>query len=143
MSPELLLLLRTIHLVAIIVWIGGVICAGFVVGFAGESDRTGIASAVRSAFRTVVNPAMIVAWLAGLAVLFHGWDSLYMRAGWMHGKLTLALVLSGLTGVLAGRLRKGASDGSALRPSVFRGFAVGFVVAALCVVTLAKFRFGS
>ena len=134
--------MRFIYLPSII-WIGGTISGALLVAFGDETSRSAVAASFRSVVQRAINPAMVVAWLAGLAVLLDGWSVLYARAGWMHGKLTLALIVSGLTGVLSGRLRRAGNNPAAASPSVFRAFALGFVLIATLVITLAKFKFGS
>ncbi|MGH8446460.1 MAG: protoporphyrinogen oxidase HemJ [Solimonas sp.] len=47
---------------------------------------------------------MIGTWLLGIALLLSG-PEVYMKAGWLHAKLTLVLILSGYHGWLKTRLR--------------------------------------
>ena len=52
----------------------------------------------RRLLKAIINPAMIATWLAGLYLALAGhWFS----AHWLHGKLLLVLVLSGVHGFFA------------------------------------------
>jgi putative membrane protein len=53
---------------------------------------------------TMTTIGMIGTWLLGIALLLSG-PEIYMKAGWLHAKLTLVLVLSGYHGWLKTRLR--------------------------------------
>lgn len=140
MSPTIALLLRVVHLLAVILWAGGLVSVGLSAAF-GAQQPGGIATA-RRLQRRLVNPAMIVAWLAALAMLFDGWQSLYARAGWMHGKITLALLLSGLTGFVGARLRRAEAAESAPSGSTYSRAAIATMAIATLIVVLAKFKFG-
>jgi len=52
----------------------------------------------RRLLRAIINPAMIVTWLAGL---YLAWAGHWFSAGWLHGKLLLVVVLSGVHGFFA------------------------------------------
>jgi putative membrane protein len=45
--------------------------------------------------KAIINPAMIVTWVAGL---YLAWAGHWLSAGWLHAKLVLVLVLSGVHG---------------------------------------------
>ncbi len=49
----------------------------------------------RRLLKAIINPAMIVTWLAGL---YLAWAGHWFSAGWLHGKLLLVLLLSGVHG---------------------------------------------
>jgi putative membrane protein len=50
---------------------------------------------------------MIVTWLLGL---YLAWEGGWFRSGWLHGKLALVLVLSGIHGIYVRRLKEFAAD---------------------------------
>src|SRR5271169_6233328 len=61
----------------------------------------------RRLLRVIINPAMIATWLFGLWLAF---DGLWYRAGWLHAKVALVLVMSALHGFLARWVRDFAAD---------------------------------
>jgi uncharacterized membrane protein len=90
----------------------------------------------------VVTPAMLVAWLGGLGILLPAFTTVYAKAGWMHGKLTLVLIASGLSGVIAGRLRR-ASQGEKLEAGPMRALGLVVLTIAIVIVGRAVFRPGA
>jgi putative membrane protein len=61
----------------------------------------------RRLLKAIMNPAMIVTWLAGLYLAFAGhWFS----AGWLHGKLLLVLILTGVHGFFSRCVKNFAAD---------------------------------
>jgi len=61
----------------------------------------------RRLLKAIMNPAMIAAWALGLILV---WQGGWWRAGWLHGKLLLVLILSGAHGYLARQVRLFAAD---------------------------------
>lgn len=48
--------------------------------------------------RFIINPAMIVTWIAGL---WMAWEIYGFQGGWLHAKLLLVVLMSGLHGYLS------------------------------------------
>jgi putative membrane protein len=61
----------------------------------------------RRLLRAIINPAMIVTWVLGLWL---AWDAGFFKSGWLHAKLALVLLLSGIHGFLSARVRDFAED---------------------------------
>jgi putative membrane protein len=61
----------------------------------------------RRLLRAIINPAMIVTWIAGLYV---AWAGHWYSAGWFHAKFALVLAMSGVHGFLGARVRDFALD---------------------------------
>lgn len=59
----------------------------------------------RRLLRIIINPAMILAWAFGLAMIAAR-PELFSGMGWLHAKLLLVVLLSGFHGYLAGQVRK-------------------------------------
>jgi putative membrane protein len=109
---EAYLWIKALHVVAIIAWMAGLLYlprlfvyhAGVATG--SETSET-FKVMERRLLKAIMNPAMIVAWLAGL---FLAWQGGWFRAGWFHGKLLLVLILSGVHGHFAARVKDFAAD---------------------------------
>ncbi len=61
----------------------------------------------RRLLKAIINPAMIVTWLAGL---YLAWSGNWFSAGWLHGKLLLVLILSGIHGWFSRWVKDFAAD---------------------------------
>jgi len=65
--------------------------------------------------RIIINPAMIIAWLMGILLVFNiGFDA----GGWLHAKLLLVFLLSGFHGMLS-RWRKNFANGERKKSEKF------------------------
>ena len=72
----------------------------------------------RRLLKAIMNPAMIAVWITGLWL---GIASGYIKsAGWLHVKLLLVLLMSGLHGFLAATTRRFASDSNTRSPKFYR-----------------------
>ncbi len=132
------------HLLGMVLWIGGVSAAALIAAAAareGDAGKPAIAAA-RRAVLMLATPGMLLAWIAGLSYLVPNFTTFYARAGWMHGKLTLVLVLSAITGVLTGHLRKAAAGKKAASPGLLGGLAIAVVAIMAIVVFLAVLKPG-
>ncbi len=96
---------KAAHIFAIVLWISGMVFVALALAHAAAvAQRDGRAlSAQRRWDRLVTTPSMLVVWLLGLIMAQSaGW----WTSGWLQIKLALVFILSGLHGVLAGRLRR-------------------------------------
>lgn len=133
---------RFLHFIGNIFWLGGTVTvAVLAASLAGEAER-GHAVAARAAALRVATPGLVLAWVGGLGMLLPHWSTLYARAGWMHGKITLGLVAAALTGVITGRLRRAASGSEELNAGRLRLMATILLVITFTVVGLVVFRPG-
>lgn len=108
----LYLWLKALHVVAVIAWMAGMLylprlfvyhCAAP----AGSAQSETFKVMERRLLKAIMNPAMIVTWALGLTLLVQGE---WWRAGWMHGKLALVVLLSAAHGFLAARVKDFAAD---------------------------------
>ena len=125
--------LHVIHILGVIAWIGGVVSVGLVGALAAGEGK--VLAAARAVSLRVATPGLVLAWLGGLTMFIMHID-VYKRAGWMHAKITLALIAAALTGVLSGKLRKAAA-GQDVASSTLRNLAMGTLFIAVLNVVLA------
>ena len=92
--------IKALHVIAVIAWMAGMLYLPRLFVYhceaeAGSKQSETFKVMERRLLRAIVNPAMIVTWLAGL---YLAWAGHCFSAGWLHGKLLLVLVLSGVHG---------------------------------------------
>jgi putative membrane protein len=104
--------IKALHVLAVISWMAGLLYLPRLFVYhagvrAGSETSETFKVMERRLLKAIMNPAMIVAWLAGLWLI---WQGGWMRSGWLHGKLALVLALSAVHGMLAARQRAFAED---------------------------------
>lgn len=104
--------LKALHVVAIISWMAALLYlprlfvyhASAAVG--SETSET-FKVMERRLLKAIATPAMAVAWVAGLTLIWlGGWGS----SGWLHAKLLFVILLSGYTGACSRWVKDFAAD---------------------------------
>lgn len=108
----LYLWLKAFHVIAVVAWMAGMLYLPRLFVYHCEAQKGSIQSETfkimeRRLLKAIINPAMIVTWVLGLYLL---WDGGWYKSGWMHAKIALVLILSGLHGVYVRRLKDFAAD---------------------------------
>jgi putative membrane protein len=108
----LYLWLKAFHVVAVIAWMAGMLYLPRLFVYhcevpVGSAQSETFKVMERRLLKAIINPAMIVTWLLGL---YLAWEGGWFRSGWLHGKLALVLVLSGIHGIYVRRLKEFAAD---------------------------------
>ena len=103
---------KAIHIIAVIAWMAGMLYLPRLFVYHVDAEKGSVQSETfkvmeRRLLRGIINPAMIVTWVFGL---WMAWKIFDFQGGWLHAKIALVLVLSGLHGYLAGAVRKFAED---------------------------------
>ncbi|MDB5362882.1 MAG: hypothetical protein JWO51_4179 [Rhodospirillales bacterium] len=123
--------LKDLHFAAIVLWIGGMIANGVILG--GSPARRTIEAARRWNLRLVA-PAMLLVWAIGITLAVEGG---WFAAPWLGIKMVIVLALSALHGVQSGTLRRMVAD-PARKPAAFLRFSAPLtIVAALAIGILA------
>src|SRR5258707_15477356 len=92
--------IKALHVIAVIAWMAGMLYLPRLFVYhcdaeAGSKQSETFKVMERRLLKAIINPAMIVTWLAGLYLPRAGhWFS----AGWAHGKVLLGVVLLGGSG---------------------------------------------
>jgi protoporphyrinogen IX oxidase len=119
MSVDIYLLLKALHVAAAMAFVGGMLVASLaIVALAcNAAGGASILAVVRRWDARVTTPAMVATWGLGLTIALRG-D--WFPSGWLLAKLVVVVLLSGLHGVLSGRMRRMASgvvtNGTTLTP---------------------------
>lgn len=115
--------IKSLHIVAVLLFTGGLILLAVVVSGWGlvqgvllpHEKRVGIV--VLSWDRWVTVPALVAVWMLGIGLTsLGGW----MGQTWLFGKIAMVLVLSGLHGILAATLRRRLQGGISIKLSWIR-----------------------
>jgi protoporphyrinogen IX oxidase len=104
--------IKALHVIAVIAWMAGMLYLPRLFVYhckaeAGSKQSETFKVMELRLLRAIINPAMIVTWLAGL---YLAWAGHWYVAGWFHVKFLLVLLLSGVHGFLARAVRDFAAD---------------------------------
>ena len=104
--------IKALHVIAVISWMAGMLYLPRLFVYHCEADAGSKQSETfkvmeRRLLKAIINPAMIVTWLAGL---YLAWAGHWLSAGWFHGKLLLVVVMSGIHGLFSRWVKDFAND---------------------------------
>jgi putative membrane protein len=104
--------LKAVHVLAVISWMAGMLYLPRLMVYHVDAEPGSVQSETfkvmeRRLLKGIMNPAMIVTWVLGL---YLAWDAFGFKGGWLHGKILLVVLLSGVHGYLVGRVRDFAND---------------------------------
>ncbi len=104
--------IKALHVIAVISWMAGMLYLPRLFVYhaqtaSGSQQSETFKIMERRLLRAIMTPAMIVTWLAGLWLV---WQGGWMHAGWFHAKFALVILLSGVHGFLAARVKDFAND---------------------------------
>ena len=104
--------IKAFHIISMVAWMAGMLylprlfvyhCGAEVGSIQSETFKV----MERRLLKGIINPAMIATWVFGLSLV---WMGGWMWATWLHIKLALVIVMSGLHGMLARYVRDFAAD---------------------------------
>jgi protoporphyrinogen IX oxidase len=92
--------IKALHVIAVISWMAGMLYLPRLFVYhceaeAGSKQSETFKVMERRLLKAIINPAMIVTWLAGLYLV---WAGHWYLSGWFHVKLLLVLVMSAVHG---------------------------------------------
>ena len=110
---------KALHIIAVIAWMAGMLYLPRLYVYHSAAEPGSAQSETfkvmeRRLLRAILNPAMILAWILGLALVAHldAWGE-----AWMHAKFACVIALSTLHGFLARWRRQFAAETTATRPA--------------------------
>jgi protoporphyrinogen IX oxidase len=114
--------IKALHVISVIAWMAGMLYLPRLFVYHCEAEIGSKQSETfkvmeRRLLKAIINPAMIVAWLAGLYLV---WSGHWLQAGWFHGKLALVLAMSGIHGFFARWVKDFAADRNRKSQRFFR-----------------------
>jgi putative membrane protein len=95
--------LKAFHLIAVIAWMAGMLYLPRLFVYhcetaPGSRQSETFKTMERRLLKAIINPAMVATWGLGLWL---AWTGGWLTAGWLHAKLALVLILSGVHGLFA------------------------------------------
>lgn len=119
---NLYLWIKALHVIAVISWLAGMLYLPRLFVYHAEAGPGTPQSETfkvmeRRLLRLIINPAMVVTWAAGLWL---AWEGFRFSAGWLHAKIALVLVLSGVHGYFAAAVRRFERDANTRSPRHWR-----------------------
>ena len=122
--------LKSLHIISDIVWVGGMLVNAFVIAMVPPTIRTGVIAAVRPFDRRITTVAEGGAWLFGIILaIWYGW----YETGWFGFKFLIVVMLSALHGMQAAWLRRMEADPHLDPPAFVR---VGMPIVLVSVVAI-------
>ena len=139
----LFLWLKAFHIIAVITWMAGIFyLPRLFVYHAGATDTVSserFKVMERKLYRGIMNPSMMVAVALGIWMILLNPD-FYMSQGWMHAKLTMAVLMIGYH-IWCGRLLRRFRDDQNTHSHVFyRWFNEAPVLLLLGIVIMVVVR---
>lgn len=112
----------SLHVIAVIAWMAGMLYLPRLFVYHAEAKSGGELSETlkvmeRRLLKAIINPSMIATWVLGVMLFFHlgAWTF-----GWMHAKLLLVIVLSGVHGAFARWRKDFEADRNRRAPRFYR-----------------------
>ncbi|HWZ37423.1 MAG TPA: protoporphyrinogen oxidase HemJ [Bradyrhizobium sp.] len=104
--------IKALHVIAVISWMAGMLYLPRLFVYHCEAEVGSKQSETfkvmeRRLLKAIINPAMIVTWLAGI---YLAWAGHWYLSGWFHAKLLLVLMLSAIHGFFVRCVRAFAVD---------------------------------
>ncbi len=104
--------IKALHVIAVIAWMAGMLYLPRLFVYHCEAEAGSKQSATfklmeQRLLKAIINPAKTVTWLAGL---YLAWAGHWFSAPWLHAKLLLVVVLSGVHGFFSRLVKDFAAD---------------------------------
>src|SRR5690348_13569854 len=114
--------IKALHIIAVISWMAGMLYLPRLFAYHCEAEVGSKQSETfkvmeRRLLRAIINPAMIATWVLGLWLAVEGG---FLKAGWLHAKILLVVILSGVHGLLTRWTREFAEDRNAHSQKFYR-----------------------
>jgi putative membrane protein len=123
-SVDFYLWVKAGHVIAVIGWMAGMLYLPRLFVYhcetvAGSPEAERFKTMERRLLKVIVNPAMIAVWILGLTLSFLPATQAWHQ-GWFHAKFALVIIMSGVHGYLASRVKVFARDANTRPASFYR-----------------------
>ena len=112
--------IKAFHVIAVISWMAGMLYLPRLFVYHCDAPKDSIQSETfkvmeRRLLNAIIKPAMAVTWILGIVLV---WQGGWISSGWLHAKILLVLILSGVHGFLSKTVKTFAADAN-VRPAKF------------------------
>ncbi|TCL73079.1 protoporphyrinogen oxidase HemJ [Rhizobium sp. BK251] len=95
---DLYLWAKAIHIIAVISWMAGLLYLPRLFIYHADAEVGSVQSETfklmeRRLLKIIMNPAMMISWIAGL---YLAWSVYGFQGGWLHAKIGLVVILTGI-----------------------------------------------
>jgi len=116
--------IKTLHIIAVISWMAGMLYLPRLFVYHAESEKGSIQSETFKLMeyrllKIIINPAMIVTWLAGILLLFTP-GLIDFTEFWIYIKIALVLFMSGAHGMFSKHVKRFKADQNLKTAGYFR-----------------------
>ena len=134
--------IKAFHIVAVIAWMAGMLYLPRLFVYHAEAGPNSPQSATFKTmewrlYRYIMSPAIAATWLFGIALAAQGG---FFTAPWLHAKLVLVFVMSGLHGTMGKWLGQFADDRNSRSPKFYRIFNEVITVLLILIVILVTVK---
>ena len=134
--------IKAFHIASVMTWIGGMLIMALALQIAQRSvpersSEARLLQAVRRWDQRVTSPALGLAWIFGIALVYFGqWHA----AGWLVVKLVFVLILSALHGMQSAHLRRLADTPELATPAWLKHSGSLTIVAVLAIAIMVVLK---
>ncbi len=133
--------IKALHVISIISWMAGMFYLPRLFVYhsqVGPGPQSEIFKTMeRKLLRIIMIPAMLLSWITGLALAFEGG---YFHAGWFHGKLLAAVLMTGVHFYDGALVKRFAEDRNTHSQKFYRFFneAPTLLMIAIVILVIVK-----
>ena len=136
--------IKTLHIIAVISWMAGMLYLPRLFVYHAESETGSIQSETFKLMeyrllKIIINPAMIVTWIMGILLAFTP-GVIYFSDFWFYVKFALVLILSGVHGKFSKHVKEFKADKNTKSASYFRKINEVPTVLMILIVALVVIR---
>ena len=129
---------KAAHVISVIAWIAGMMYLPRLFVYhaaapAGSPQSETFKVMERRLLKAIMTPAMVATWILGLWL---AWEGGWFAAGWLHAKIALVVLLSGLHGFFAASVRRFAEDRNTRSATFWRAMNEVPTLALIAIVIL-------
>jgi len=142
-DPTVYLFIKALHLIAVIAWMAGLLYLPRLFVYHADSapgsDKSETFKIMeRRLYKFIMNPAMILVWVFGLALLMS--NTGLMQQGWIHAKLTLVILMTGLHHVFGAWRKKFDRDANTRSAKFYKIWNEAPTILMIAIIILAVLK---
>lgn len=129
---------KALHVIAVIAWMAGLFYLPRLFIYHTDAEPGSVQSETfkvmeRRLLKVIMNPAMMLSWLLGL---YLAWDLYRFHGGWLHAKITLVVLMTGVHMHFSRAVRQFSVDGPRKTAGYWRAMNEAPTVLMIAIVIL-------